>query len=152
MHFPIVIFQWLVTIADAIIYAVISFFGAIIIIIAFAMADIIKKQISIQGVLIALIDQPFVDTAHYKSLHTGFREGKQQLIVSVSEKGWEGVPALFDKCYFQELLNLKGEQGAKKLIQSTKKKVTKLNAGPLLVDMDTPEVYAALYKKINLRL
>ena len=39
MHFPIVIFQWLVTIADAIIYAVISFFGAIIIIIAFAMAD-----------------------------------------------------------------------------------------------------------------
>ena len=34
MHFPIVIFQWLVTIADAIIYAVISFFGAIIIIIA----------------------------------------------------------------------------------------------------------------------
>jgi len=120
--------------------------------IAFAMADIIKKQISIQGVLIALIDQPFVDTAHYKSLHTGFREGKQQLIVSVSEKGWEGVPALFDKCYFQELLNLKGEQGAKKLIQSTKKKVTKLNAGPLLVDMDTPEVYAALYKKINLQL
>ena len=39
MHFPIVIFQWLVTIADAIIYAVISFFGVIIIIIAFAMAD-----------------------------------------------------------------------------------------------------------------
>ena len=39
MHFPILIFQWLVTIADAIIYAVISFFGAIIIIIAFAMAD-----------------------------------------------------------------------------------------------------------------
>ena len=39
MHFPIVIFQWLVTIADAIIYAVISFLGAIIIIIAFALAD-----------------------------------------------------------------------------------------------------------------
>ncbi len=32
-------FVWLVTIADAIIYAVISFFGVIIIIIAFAMAD-----------------------------------------------------------------------------------------------------------------
>ena len=32
-------FVWLVTIADAIVYAVISFFGVIIIIIAFAMAD-----------------------------------------------------------------------------------------------------------------
>ena len=32
-------FAWLVSIADAIIYAVISFFGVIIIILAFAMAD-----------------------------------------------------------------------------------------------------------------
>jgi hypothetical protein len=39
MHIPVLIFQWLVSIADAIIYAVISFFGVIIIILAFAMAD-----------------------------------------------------------------------------------------------------------------
>ena len=39
MHIPVLIFQWLVAIADAIIYAVISFFGVIIIILAFAMAD-----------------------------------------------------------------------------------------------------------------
>ena len=39
MHIPILIFQWLVAIADAIIYAVISFFGIIIVLIAFAMAD-----------------------------------------------------------------------------------------------------------------
>ena len=32
-------FVWLVSIADAIIYAVISFFGIIIVVIAFAMAD-----------------------------------------------------------------------------------------------------------------
>ena len=39
MHIPVLILQWLVTIADAIIYAVISFFGIIIILIAFAFAD-----------------------------------------------------------------------------------------------------------------
>ena len=39
MHIPLLIFQWLVSIADAIIYAVISFFGVIIVILAFAMAD-----------------------------------------------------------------------------------------------------------------
>ena len=39
MHISVLIFQWLVAIADAIIYAVISFFGVIIVILAFAMAD-----------------------------------------------------------------------------------------------------------------
>jgi hypothetical protein len=39
MHIPVLIFQWLVAIADVIIYAVISFFGVIIVILAFAMAD-----------------------------------------------------------------------------------------------------------------
>ena len=39
MLIPVLIFQWLVAIADAIIYAVISFFGVIIVILAFAMAD-----------------------------------------------------------------------------------------------------------------
>jgi hypothetical protein len=39
MHIPVLIFQWFVSIADAIIYAVISFFGIIIVLIAFAFAD-----------------------------------------------------------------------------------------------------------------
>ena len=39
MHIPVLIFQWLVAIADAIIYAVISFFGIIIVLIAFAFSD-----------------------------------------------------------------------------------------------------------------
>ena len=39
MHIPVLIFQWLVAIADAIIYSVISFFGVIIVIFAFAMAN-----------------------------------------------------------------------------------------------------------------
>lgn len=117
--------------------------------IAFSVAYLIKKQPSLDGILIALIDQPLVDTSHYNALLDAFQKEEQQLIVSVSDQGWEGVPALFDKYYFPELLNLKGEQGAKKIIQSTKKSITKRNAGPLLVDMDTPEVYTALYKKFN---
>ena len=39
MHIPVLILQWLVTIADAIIYAVVMFFGVIIVIIAFAFSD-----------------------------------------------------------------------------------------------------------------
>ena len=39
MGIAMTFFAWLVSIADAIIYAVISFFGIIIVLIAFAMAD-----------------------------------------------------------------------------------------------------------------
>lgn len=117
--------------------------------IAFSVAYLIKKQGSMDGILIALTDQPLVDTSHYNALLDAFQKEEQQLIVSVSDQGWEGVPVLFDKYYFPGLLNLKGEQGAKKIIQSTKKSITNRNAGPLLVDMDTPEVYTALYKKFN---
>ena len=39
MHIPVLILQWLVTIADAIIYAVVMFFGVIVVIIAFAFSD-----------------------------------------------------------------------------------------------------------------
>ena len=39
MHIPVLIFQWLVSIADAIIYAVVMFFGVIVVIIAFAFSD-----------------------------------------------------------------------------------------------------------------
>ena len=39
MGIAMTFFAWLVSIADAIIYAVVSFFGIIIVVIAFAMAD-----------------------------------------------------------------------------------------------------------------
>ena len=39
MHIPVLILQFLVTIADAIIYAVVMFFGVIVVIIAFAFSD-----------------------------------------------------------------------------------------------------------------
>ena len=39
MGIAMTFFAWLVSIADAIIYAVIGFFGIIIVVIAFAMAD-----------------------------------------------------------------------------------------------------------------
>ena len=39
MHIPVLILQWLVSIADAIIYAVVMFFGVIVVIITFAFSD-----------------------------------------------------------------------------------------------------------------
>jgi molybdenum cofactor cytidylyltransferase len=80
-----------------------------------------------------------------------FRPGKQQIIVSKSVSGWEGVPVLFDRCYFDELLNLSGKEGAKKIIKKHINALKYEELGDLMEDMDTPEAYHRLLKKFMSR-
>lgn len=93
------------------------------------------------GVLIALSDQPLVTTSHYRNLLNSFQPKLGQIIVSQSASGWTGVPALFDPCYFEELARLNGSHGARKIISQYPSKVTGIESGELLEDIDTPETY-----------
>jgi len=119
--------------------------------IAYAINQLQAKSNPPKGVLFALSDQPLVTSAHYKLMHATFQSGREQIIVSVSESGWEGVPVLFDYCYFQYLKKLNGEFGAKQILKKLDRHMIKIEAGSLLVDMDTPEAYTRLYKKFNLQ-
>ena len=101
-----------------------------------------------QGVLMALVDQPLVPLSHYKEVLNAFQPGKQQIIASHSEKGWLGVPALYDNCYFDELVQLKNEEGAKKIIQKYPSKVVRIDGGELLDDLDTPESYQNMMRRM----
>jgi len=104
------------------------------------------------AVMVALLDQPLVPVSHYSKLLKTFQPGQQQIIASQSEQGWLGVPAIYDRCYFQELMQLSQEQGAKKLIKDYQSKVLGINAGALLEDVDTQESYLRIlrvWKKEN---
>jgi len=101
------------------------------------------------GVLIALLDQPLVPSEHFRNMLEVFYRGKLQIIISSSGSGWEGVPVLFDKCYFDELQNLNSKEGAKKVIQMHKNDIKSVECGNLLEDMDTPEAYYQLLKKFT---
>ena len=89
--------------------------------IAFSIDYLQKNKNILDGVLIALVDQPLISVSHYNSLLKKFKPNLEQIVVSVSDKGWEGVPAIFHKSHFQELKNLKGEKGAKNIIKSLDK-------------------------------
>ena len=117
--------------------------------IAFSIDYLQKKNNFLQGVLITLVDQPLVNLNHYNSLLKKFKPNQEQLIVSVSDTGWVGVPAIFHQCYFQELKSLDGEQGAKKIIQTSKKPIIKIPGSDILRDIDTPKMYKKLLKEIN---
>lgn len=104
-----------------------------------------------EGLLIALLDQPLVPLEHFRNMLKTFQLGKQQIIVSKSVSGWEGVPVLFDQCYFNELQTLSGKEGAKKIVQKHIHALKYEELGDLLEDMDTPEAYHRLLKKFMSR-
>ena len=60
-----------------------------------------------------------------------------------------GAPVLFDKIYFNELLNLKDDEGAKVVISKNKNVVELISANTILQDIDTPEAYQKLLEKSN---
>ncbi len=103
---------------------------------------------SAKAVLFTLVDQPLVTVDHLQTLIDAFQPGKDKIVVSRSQNGWLGVPALFDPVYFEELKNLKGAQGAKSVIKKYTKKLVLVNAGDQLEDMDTPEKYREMSDKI----
>ncbi|PKP29409.1 MAG: 4-diphosphocytidyl-2C-methyl-D-erythritol synthase [Bacteroidetes bacterium HGW-Bacteroidetes-18] len=112
--------------------------------IAFAVKKVMDTIKNMDGVIITAIDQPLVDTKHLNTIIKSFKANEKQIIVSESDNGWRGVPALFDKCYLQELAKLKGDSGAKIVVRNHSKNVQTVYAGNKLADMDTPEIYQQL--------
>ena len=102
-----------------------------------------------KGVLITLIDQPLITTAHLNNLIANFEQEKQQIIVSEVDSGWQGVPVLFDRFYFDELSKLSGTRGAKTIFRNYKQHVISIPCGEIPEDMDTPESYQRLLRRFK---
>jgi molybdenum cofactor cytidylyltransferase len=102
----------------------------------------IKRHDTIDDVLIMLCDQPFVSSDLIdKMLHTKARS--QSAIVACSYNNTVGVPALFDRSLFIELLSLSGNEGAK-IILNHSKNITLVPFDLGSVDIDTDADYDRL--------
>lgn len=114
--------------------------------VACGIKEIERLELTAEAVLITLVDQPLIPFIQFESILNAFEEGHQQIIASTSAEGWQGVPALFDRCYFTELQNLQGEKGAKTIIQQYPDKVRLLLCNEIIKDIDTLESYSKLYQ------
>jgi molybdenum cofactor cytidylyltransferase len=94
-------------------------------------------------VLILLADQPSIDIDYLNDLISGLQENNKTIIASKYGDIY-GVPAIFPSHYFPELLKLKGDQGAKQLLNSGTILVKSINSSVNLFDVDTPEDYQKL--------
>lgn len=117
--------------------------------VSFGILQVIQKYPIADGVLICLLDQPLVTASYLKKMADTWQPGLQQIVASQSVSGWTGVPAIFDKYYFQDLSKLKNDQGARKIIQQHEKHVILVESGELIEDMDTPNTYQQLWRKFS---
>ena len=95
------------------------------------------------AVLIMLTDQPLVTPELLKQL-LAQQQHTQAPIVAAAYGDTVGVPAVFDRTMIPQLLQLQGQQGAGRLIASLGGAVDRVPFPAGLLDVDTPEQYAAL--------
>ena len=98
---------------------------------------------NVNGVLLMLCDQPFVDTELLIKLIQA-QPPTDDAIVACMYQDTIGVPVVFGKGWFMELQGLQGEEGAKKLLLSYEDKVVTVPFEKGSIDIDTPEDYKRL--------
>jgi molybdenum cofactor cytidylyltransferase len=94
------------------------------------------------GMLVHLVDHPFIDVALVDALIKSFFETKKMIVVP-SYKGKRGHPVIFSRELFGELLNAPLDQGAKAVVNAHRRETLEIewNDEGITLDIDTPELY-----------
>lgn len=97
----------------------------------------------IENIIMMVCDQPYVNTAHLLKLIACHRSTEAKIVASTYNER-KGVPALFNKQVFPELLTLEGDVGAKELIKKYDSEAATVFLPLGEIDIDTEENYKGL--------
>ncbi|MBS1802056.1 MAG: nucleotidyltransferase family protein [Acidobacteria bacterium] len=95
------------------------------------------------GVLLLLCDQPAVTPDHLRRMLTAFQRDPVTAVASVYA-GRRGIPALFPRNAFPDLLGLRGDHGARGLLADPERAVIEVPLENGELDIDRPEDLAHL--------
>ncbi len=105
-----------------------------------------KSFQDIDAALLMLSDQPLIKYDHYLKLIKYFSSENKTILATKYNDNRKGVPALFDKFYFKDLIDLNLDFGAKQLISKYAENVKSIENEQSRFDIDTPEQYQNLYR------
>jgi molybdenum cofactor cytidylyltransferase len=108
-----------------------------------------KLTNDVDGIIFMVSDQPFISRLLLDQLLKAQHETGLPIIGGYYKDTF-ATPVLFHKIFFDELMNLKGDTGAKKLTGKYKHLATFVSFPDGDIDIDTMEDYKALLQKINL--
>ncbi|UYY57832.1 nucleotidyltransferase family protein [Sphingomonas sp. S2-65] len=94
----------------------------------------VARNAGADAVLVVLADMPLVSAGHVRRLFA--TAAGTDAIVASSDGTKSSPPALFGQGWFEVLMDLKGDQGARDLVRRGRQVVT---SSTELVDVDTPE-------------
>jgi len=107
----------------------------------------VKKAITlindIEKIIITVSDQPFVSSTLFKQLYQTQEKNVQQIVAS-SYADTIGTPVLFTQNYFDALMSLEGEEGAKKILKANNSDVATIDFPQGAIDIDTQKDYDEL--------
>ncbi len=106
--------------------------------------EYLKEQfLNINGVVFLTCDQPFISAEIIERLIDAYNSTNKPIIASNYGETL-GIPALFDRSLFSELMELKGDRGAKKIINKHPDLVNKIDFPQGEIDLDTWDNYQQL--------
>lgn len=103
---------------------------------------------NINGVVFLTCDQPFISAQIIDRLIDAYNFTDKPIIAS-HYKAIVGIPALFSRSFFSELMELKGDRGAKKIINKYQSLVSKIDFPQGKIDLDTFKDYQQLILKFS---
>lgn len=101
---------------------------------------LLQSGAELEAVIIMVCDQPALTADHLFKLIQKFDQKQGSIIASAYDNS-SGVPALFGRSFFSNLLLLADDQGAKKIIQQFPRQVETVEFLKGSIDLDTDEDY-----------
>jgi molybdenum cofactor cytidylyltransferase len=104
-----------------------------------------------KGIMYVLGDQPLLTASTINKIIEGFYSGKENIIAAPFLKGKRGNPVIFDISLKEEIFALKGDRGARPLLDKYKNKILQVVVEDMsiLQDIDYPEDILKTEKMLN---
>lgn len=106
-------------------------------------AGVARLPAACTGVLLMLADQVAVTAEDLQRLVSTWRR-QPDYVAAALYAGAMGVPAIFPRSRFGELAELRGDVGARRLLQSNPDRVIRVPMESAALDIDTPEDLLAI--------
>lgn len=102
----------------------------------------LQPDIECDGMLVHLVDHPYLAPALVEAMIRRFYETKKRIIVPKFH-GKRGHPVIFSNALFDEILSAPMEEGAKAVVNAHRAETLEIETEEegIAVDIDTPELY-----------
>lgn len=100
------------------------------------------------AVLVLLGDQVGVTADDLKRLASAWKGEESMIAASVYDQH-VGVPAIFPRLCFSELMDVRGDHGARSVLERNSYRLVRVPMPNAAIDLDTPEDLAALTERFN---